>query len=182
MGFASSSPHASSSYFPASSSAETIPPGANPCRQHPEFLGTWEGIPNSLEGFEDFLRASEVPFDRRREALRRSKTFVPKLEVRADGDKFLIVIPTANGPEIKEFVMDGTAFNSTYGPEKTPGTGQAYWDDGVMVLTVQMADKRTVCRRWVHQDTLIEHITLTTLGSVSVLKRAYRKVSDTKLP
>merc|ERR1712087_18093 len=94
----------------------------------------------------------------------------PQQEISNDGDTFLVVITTQQGVDTKEFIVGGPSFESTFGPEKTPGTGQAVWEGDVLVLRVQMADKSSETRRWLEGDRLHETTTLTRRGKSATLK------------
>lgn len=143
----------------------------------PPLSGAWEGIPYSIEGMDEFLDVGGVGWAKKQLAKSLVNKFTPRQEITNNGNSFTIVVKQPRGVDTKEFVVDGPAFKGTFGPEKAPGTGLAYWDGDVLVMKVEMPDKTTESRRWIEDDTLhqTDKLTMAKTGRSAVLKRAFKR-------
>lgn len=143
-----------------------------------DFSGMWEVIPSQTEGLESILEASEVGYLLRKAALALARTFVPKMEITIEEQKFLIVVTGVKGPESMEFVVGGPSFTSTFGPQKLAGTGKAFWDGSVLVLDVQMNGQSTETRRWIEDGMLKDKTILKKGARVGVMTRTWKPISS----
>lgn len=156
----------------------TLPTTMEQLSSHSELCGEWVGVPGTLEGFEEFLRVSEVGWAKRKLATQMVKVYQPKEEISCNQDNhWLIVRQTPVGIDTKEFVVGGPKFESTFGPEKNPGTGEAYFRDDKLIMDVQMADQSTETLRWVENGRLQEWVILKKNGQEAVLKTTLQKVA-----
>lgn len=156
-----------------SCASESFSPARLP-QEVSKLSGNWMGIPGTIEGFEEFLNVSGIGWAKRKLVTSMVKKFVPKQEISNQGNRFLIVIPSPFGVDTKEFIVDGPTFESTFGPEKVPGTGQASWDGDVLVMQIDCGTKTIEQRRWLDGDILRQTDKLTMGGRTATLKRAYK--------
>lgn len=139
--------------------------------------GQWEFILGEIQGFEDYLLLSGVSWAKRTMAKNLIGKFKVKMEINNSGDKFLIAVNLPTGVDTKEFVVGGPSFQSTFGPEKIPGTGEAGWEGDALVMNVRMTGQNTETRRWLESGVLIEQNKLFKDGKTAVMKRKFKKVA-----
>lgn len=152
-------------------------PAAVTNEEQSDLCGTWTSVPGTMEGFDDFLMVSGANWVLRKAAAKMVESAKFKIEISNIGDKFLIVNTGPKGAETKEFVVGGPSFQSKFGPEKTPGTGKAVWDGGVLVLTAEMPGQTVVVRRELEGGFLKESTTLRKDGKSALLKRTYERTA-----
>jgi len=172
---------AAGSLPPTGSLASTNKALAPAPHKGPDFHGLWVADPNVPDGFDRFAELSGVPTHMIEASKARLLEFSPQLEISFDGAKCLTVVPTqAGGSQTQEFIVDGPAFNTTFGPRKKVGMGSAYWDGDALVLKIELDEGGWAeVRRFVADNELKETITIQVNGGEEAsLYRAYlRKVT-----
>jgi len=143
--------------------------------------GTWEGIPHSIEGFEEFLTVTGVGWAKKQLAKSLINTFKPRQEISNKGNLYLIVVKQPIGaPDTKEFLVDGPSFQSTWGADKALGTGQATWEGDHLVMRTKMADASkcigTEQHRYLEDGKLFQTDKIMMAnGKSATLRRAFRR-------
>lgn len=145
----------------------------------PELVGTWQGIPGTLEGLDGMLDLQGANRFVKMLVVPLASKAKPKLEIRGRGSMCTVAQTNHKGTDIKEFALDDSPFQTTLdeGNSYSQGEGRGSLRRTTLVLRVENAEGSRTTEWHVEGGHLLESVCQTRGKGSAIMKRKYERLS-----